>query len=55
MFKCYHRVSGASTNPKNFKKDNPINFVLVSLSRQACEKKSRSDFTSPWRKKGILL
>ncbi len=27
MFKCYNRVSGASTNPENVKKNNPVIFI----------------------------
>ncbi len=50
-------VPGASTNPENVKKNNSVNFVMVSLSLQACEKMSHSDFapTPPPTEKGILL
>ncbi len=42
-------VPGASTNPENVKKNNSVNFVMVSLSLQACEKMSHSDFAPPPR------
>ncbi len=46
-FKCYNRVPGASTNPEKREKEQPSNFFLVSLSLQACEKASRTDFAPP--------
>ncbi len=34
MFKCYNRAPGASANPENVKKNNPVIF-LEGLSLQA--------------------
>ncbi len=46
MFKCYNQVPGASTNPENMKKINPVHVFLVSLL-QACEKNERVRFRFP--------
>ncbi len=55
VFKCYNRVPGASTNPENVKKNNPvIFFFLVSLSLQACKKPSCSDFAPPMMQKSDI-
>ncbi len=34
MFKCYNHIPGASTNPENMKKDNPVTlFWYAFLSK----------------------
>ncbi len=47
MFKCYNRVTDAY-QPRKHEKEQPTNlFFLVSLSLEACEKISCSDFAPP--------
>ncbi len=54
MFKCYNLVPVLLPTQKH-EKEQPSKYFLVSLSLQACEKMSASDFAPPLMQKEDLI